>query len=75
MRSTTILTTIRVCPLESAEVQNPYLQGKTDVLGRARTRCRCLTSKGSAVRVCLLPPHLDLAQKHFRHIGRCASHP
>ena len=24
------------------------------MLGRARTRCRCLTSKGSAVRVCLL---------------------
>jgi len=34
MRSTTFLTTIRVCPLESAKVQNPYLQGE---IGRART--------------------------------------
>jgi hypothetical protein len=62
MRLTTILTTIRVCPLKSVKVQNPYLQGKSDVRGRTRTRCRCLTSKGSAVRVCLLPPVLALVR-------------
>jgi hypothetical protein len=62
MRLTTILTTIWVCPLESVKVQNPYLQGKSDVRGRTRTRCRCLTSKGSAVRVCLLPPSSPLVR-------------
>jgi hypothetical protein len=40
------LTTIWVCPPKSATVQNPYLQGKSDVRGRARTRCRCLGSRG-----------------------------
>jgi hypothetical protein len=47
MGLTTILTTIWVCPPKSVTVQNPYLQGKSDVRGRARTRCRCLGVKES----------------------------
>src|SRR5215213_3159344 len=46
MGLTTILSTIWACPPKSATVQNPYLQGKSDVRGRARTRCRFWGSRG-----------------------------
>src|SRR6188472_2176019 len=62
MGLTTILTTIWVCPPKSAIVQNPYLQGKSDVRGRARTRCRCLGVKGSRVQISPARPLFTLLE-------------
>jgi hypothetical protein len=62
MRLTTFLTTIRVRPLESDKVQNPCVQGKPDMRGRSRTRCRCFASKGLGVRVPLAPPYFTLSE-------------